>query len=113
MNEVQTNRAVCLYLKKVFPKTKFFTTFEPGILHSIRRFMLKEKFFPEIVIEEKRHGHEGILLVITNTPSVTEEGKSKRIIDFAYIEKMKKQGFKTTICFGYTNTIAKVNEYLK
>lgn len=113
MNFVQTNRAVCLYLKKIFPKTKFFTTYEPGILHSIRRFMLKEKFFPEIIIEEEKHGHKGIVLVILNPPTAVEDKKGKMKIDFAYIEKMKKQGFKTSFCFGYTNAIAKVNEFLK
>lgn len=113
MNEVQTNHAVCLYLKKVFPKVNFSTTYQPGIVNSIRRLILKEKFFPAILIEEKRKGHEGILLVITNTPSAIMKRKNEKVVDFAMIQRMKEKNFKTTICFGYTNAIAKVNEFLK
>jgi hypothetical protein len=123
MTEKQLQMIISTYLKKVYPDVIykvdvagwFSTTI--GIAARNKRIQCSSGF-PDMFIAEPRGKYAGLFIELKTDISAvyTKKGQLKKNDkvhnQFEMLQKLNAKGYKAIFTYGYTNTIARINEYL-
>lgn len=101
-------------------QTNFSTRIRANIIDILRnKSIIEPKTFPDIFIAEPRNGFHGLFIEIrTDARCVHKKDgsmKNTRNVKKAseMLQKLRQRGFLAMYGFGYTNTIAIIEEYLR
>lgn len=121
--EKDLQKIICEYLKKVYPNVIYRVDFAAGMRMSIGQAMQMKRLqctraYPDIFIAEPRGGYAGLFIELKRDLRCVEKKdgsikNDKHIIEQQEVlRKLNEKGYKAIFTFGYTNTIARINEYL-
>lgn len=122
--EKDLQKVICSWLKKVYPDVIYRVDFAAGMRMSIGQAMQMKRLqctraYPDIFIAEPRGRYAGLFIELKKDLSCVErkDGSVKKdshiLEQQEVLKKLNDKGYKAIFTFGYTNTIAKINEYLK
>jgi hypothetical protein len=121
--EKALQKKICLYLQTVFPKVIYRVDFAAGMKMSIGQAMQNKKLqcsraYPDLFIAEPKGKYCGLFIELKRDLRAYTK-KDGSIRDNTHIQEQKEmldrlnaKGYKAIFTYGYTNTIARINEYL-
>jgi len=112
------------YLRVRYPDVIFRTDFGAGMKMTIGQAMKHKRMqssdaYPDIFIAEARGGFYGLFIELKRNASAVHKKNgdiraSQHIQkQFDMLNRLKGKGYKALFTFGYTNTIAVIDEYLQ
>jgi hypothetical protein len=122
--EKDLQKIICEYLKTVYPKVIYRVDFAAGMKMSIGQAMQNKRLqctraYPDIFIAEPRGNYCGLFIELKKDLRCIEKKdgtlkNDKHILEqMEVLKKLNERGYKAIFTYGYTNTIARINQYLK
>jgi hypothetical protein len=122
--EKDLQKIICEYLKKVYPNIIYRVDFAAGMRMSIGQAMQMKRLqctraYPDIFIAEPKGNYAGLFIELKRDLRCVEKKdgtmkKDNHILEqMEVLKKLNEKGYKAIFTYGYTNTIARINQYLK
>lgn len=121
--EKDLQNKICKYLQTVFPNVIYRVDFAAGMKMTIGQAMQNKRLqctraYPDLFIAEPRGKYCGLFIELKRDLRAYTK-KDGSIRDNTHIQEQKElldklnaKGYKAIFTYGYTNTIARINEYL-
>jgi hypothetical protein len=122
--EKDLQKIICEYLQKVYPNVIYRVDYAAGMKMSIGQAMKMKRLqctraYPDIFIAEPKGQYAGLFIELKKDLRCVEKKdgsvkNDKHILEqMEMLKKLNEKGYKAIFTFGYTNTIARINQYLK
>jgi hypothetical protein len=126
LTEKQLQKIVCTWLKKVYPNVIYRVDYAAGMYMfgnwgsaKAHSNLQCSRAYPDIFIAEPKGKYAGLFVELKRDLSCVEKKdgtikNNKHILEQKeMLDKLNAKGYKAIFTYGYTNTIARINEYLR